>query len=113
VYCVRGFTRRGIPHTSNRASGNPRFQAAPGRSDRTAERYRAEISELLGFREATVADAEGLTEWLRDHAVADTRDICQLTALLKDCCRALRIQPPAPDRVERIVRGALSVYDAT
>jgi hypothetical protein len=72
-------------------------------TDRTAERHRAEIRELLGFREATVADAEGLTEWLRDHAVADTRDICQLTALLEDRCRALQIEPPAPDRVERIV----------
>jgi hypothetical protein len=81
-------------------------------TDRTAERHRAEIRELLGFREATVADADGVTEWLRDHAVADTRDICQLTALLEDRCRVLRIEPPAPDRVERIVRGALSAYDA-
>src|SRR5262249_51019322 len=80
-------------------------------TDRTAERHRAEIRELLGFREATVADAEALTEWLRDHAVADTRDIYQLTALLEDRCRELQIEPPAPDRAERAVRGALSAYD--
>lgn len=38
---------------------------------RTAERYRAEIRLRFGFREATVNDADMLTEWLRDHAVAD------------------------------------------
>jgi hypothetical protein len=80
-------------------------------TDRTVERHRAEIRELLGFREATVADAKALTEWLRDHAVADTRDIYQLTALLEDRCRELQIEPPAPDRAERVVRGALSAYD--
>jgi hypothetical protein len=42
-------------------------------TDRTAERHRAEIRTLLGFREATVSDGEVLTEWLRDHAVADNR----------------------------------------
>ena len=35
--------------------------------DRTAERHRAEIRSLLGFREATVVDGAALTEWLRDH----------------------------------------------
>jgi hypothetical protein len=43
-------------------------------SDRTVERHRAEIRTLLGFREATIADGEALTEWLRDHAVADSRN---------------------------------------
>jgi Domain of unknown function (DUF4158) len=32
--------------------------------DRTLKRHRAEIRALLGFREATVADGEALTEWL-------------------------------------------------
>jgi hypothetical protein len=52
-------------------------------TDRTAERHRAEIRTLLGFREATVADGEALTEWLRDHAVSDSRDIAELTSALE------------------------------
>lgn len=46
--------------------------------DRTLKRHRAEIRKLVGFREATVADGETLTEWLRDHAVADNRDMGHL-----------------------------------
>lgn len=35
---------------------------------RTCKRHRAEIRSLFGYREATVADAEMLSEWLRDQA---------------------------------------------
>ena len=66
---------------------------------------------LLGFREATVADAEELGAWLRDHAVAETRDHGRLTACLEERCRALRIEPPTPDRVGRIVRSAVRAYE--
>lgn len=38
---------------------------------RTAERLRAEIRVRFGFREATVADAELLTVWLRDHVAGE------------------------------------------
>jgi hypothetical protein len=38
---------------------------------RTAERLRAEIRVRFGFREATVVDAEMLTEWLRDHVAGE------------------------------------------
>ena len=44
-------------------------------SERTLKRHRAEIRPLLGFREATVADGVVLTAWLRDHAVAVSRDM--------------------------------------
>jgi TnpA family transposase len=80
-------------------------------TDRTAERHRAEIRTLLGFREATVADGEALTEWLRDHAVSDSRDIAELTSALEQQCWALKIEPPAADRIERIVRAALRAHD--
>jgi TnpA family transposase len=91
----------------------------PSTSDRTLERQRAEIRALLGFREATVADAEELGAWLRDHAVAETRDHAvaetrdhgRLTACLEERCRALRIEPPTPDRVGRIVRSAVRAYE--
>jgi len=37
---------------------------------RTGKRHRAEIRKIFGFREPTVADAEEMAAWLRDHAVA-------------------------------------------
>jgi TnpA family transposase len=80
-------------------------------SDRTLKRHRAEIRALLGFREATVADGEALTDWLRDHAVADSRDLAVLTVALEERCRTLMIEPPGADRIERIVRAALHAFD--
>ena len=83
----------------------------PDAADRTAERQRAEIRALLGFREAGVADAEALGAWLRDHAAARTRDLVELAADAEARCRALRIEPPTPDRIARIVRAAMRAYE--
>ncbi|MBV8595297.1 MAG: DUF4158 domain-containing protein [Candidatus Eremiobacteraeota bacterium] len=80
-------------------------------ADRTLERQRAEIRALFGFREATVADAASLGAWLRDHAVAQSRDRDRLTAELEARCRTLRIEPPTRERIARIVRGAVRAYE--
>jgi len=83
----------------------------PDAADRTLERQRAEIRALLGYREASVADAEALGAWLRDNAVARTRDLSDLAAEAEVRCRALRIEPPTPDRVARIIRAAVRAYE--
>jgi hypothetical protein len=83
----------------------------PDAADRTAARQRAEIRALLGFREAGVADAEALGAWLRNDAVARTRDPVELAADAEARCRALRIEPPTPDRIARIVRRVVRAYE--
>jgi len=80
-------------------------------SGRTAERRRAEIRALIGFREATVADAELLEGWLRDQVAAVGAVPDQLVALLGTRCRELSIEPPADDRIDRIVRAAIHAHD--
>ena len=80
-------------------------------SGRTAERRRAEIRALIGFREATVADAELLEGWLRDQVAAVGAAPDQLLALLRTRCRELSIEPPAADRIDRIVRAAIHAHD--
>jgi TnpA family transposase len=121
-FCARGrFPRAatevddGVVAALARALGVPvpRDGAAllPEVADRTAERQRAEIRALLGFREASVADAEALAAWLGDHVVGRTRDIAAVTAEAEARCRALRIEPPTPDRLERIVRAAVRAHD--
>ena len=75
---------------------------------RTAERVRAEIRVRFGFREATVADADLLTVWLRDHVVGEVGgEIAPMIERLEARCRELAIEPPTIDRVERIARTAL------
>lgn len=80
-------------------------------SDRTIERYRAEIRNLLGFREATIVDGKAFTDWLQEHAVSENRDLDQLTNILENHCQGLKIEPPTPDRIERIIRAAIHAYD--
>ena len=95
----------GVPASGSRAA------LLPDADNRTLKRQRAEIRALLGFREATVADAEDLGVWLRDTAVGQTRDIARLTAETEARCRTLHIEPPTPERVARIVRGAVRAHD--
>ena len=79
---------------------------------RTAERMRSEIRVRFGFREATVADADALTEWLRDHAAAEAGgEIEAMVERLEARCRELAIEPPTVERVERIARAALRAHE--
>lgn len=79
---------------------------------RTAERLRAEIRVRFGFREATVADGDMLTVWLRDHVAGEVGgDIEPMIERLEARCRELAIEPPTPDRAERIARSALRAHE--
>lgn len=81
-------------------------------SERTAERLRAEIRVRFGFREATVADADMLTVWLRDHVAGEAGgEIEPMIERLEARCRELTIEPPSPGRVERIARTALRAHE--
>jgi len=81
-------------------------------SDRTSERLRTEIRARFGFREATVADADMLEEWLQAHVAPNAGG--ELDAMLERLlahCKALRIEPPTPERAERIAKAALRAYE--
>jgi Domain of unknown function (DUF4158)/Tn3 transposase DDE domain len=84
---------------------------SPSLAGRTAERHRAEIRAWLGFREATVSDAELLEAWLRDQMPAVGAIPDKLVELLETRCRELSIESPAPDRIDRIVRAAIHAHD--
>jgi len=79
--------------------------------ERTAERNRSEIRALLGFREATVADAELLEDWLQNQVPVIGASIDQLVVSLKVRCREILIEPPTDDRIERITRAAIRTHD--
>jgi TnpA family transposase len=81
-------------------------------SGRTAERLRAEIRVRFGFREATIADADMLTVWLRDHVAGEVGgEIESMIERLETHCRELTVEPPTADRVDRIVRTALRAHE--
>ena len=74
---------------------------------RSIEYHRAEIRDYLGFRTATLQDAHDLVAWLLTQDVVYARRIDHVTAALYACCRALRLEPPTPDCVDRLVRSAM------
>ena len=81
-------------------------------AERTAKRLRTEIRTRFGFREFTVADADSLAAWLRDHAAPEAGgQIEPLIERLETRCRELAIEPPSVDRVERIVRTAIRAHE--
>ncbi len=78
---------------------------------RTIEYHRAQIRFLLGFREPTVADSTALTAWLDGQVGAQDRHPDRLKLALLEKYRTQKIEPPSPDRIERMVRSAVHTYD--
>lgn len=76
-------------------------------SGRTIERHRAEIRELLGLRETSLADQAEVTDWLVENVTQVERRPEQVRAELLSWCRLHRREPPSSGRINRIVRSAL------
>lgn len=73
---------------------------------RSIQRHRAQVRHLLGFREATIQDRQPLADWLVANVLPQTNEWEALKAALYERCRALRIEPPGPSRLERILHSA-------
>ena len=78
---------------------------------RAIKYHRSQIREHLGFREPTGRDTQRLAAWLRSSVLPEDRDLEHLKASVGERCRELRIEPPAPDRIDRLVRSALHAHE--
>jgi len=80
---------------------------------RTIEYHRAQIRAALGFREATLDDAEALGRWLDGQALAVERRPDRLLVAARKRCRSQHLEPPSPERLERLVRSVLRRHEDT
>lgn len=78
---------------------------------RTYMRHRSEVREFLGFRKATVADAKSLRNWLVENVLSQEAALERLQEIACQRFHALKIEPPSPGRVERLVRSAVRQYE--
>lgn len=78
---------------------------------RTIEYHRAQIRRLHDFREATVKDADALSQWLQEHILVKEREFEHLKVAIYQRCREMKIEPPSPERVDRIIRSAAREYE--
>lgn len=75
-------------------------------SGRTAERHRAELRELLGFRECTVTDQEAAVDWAVAEVTTAEQRPDQVRAELLGWLRRCGVEPPTPGRLDRMVASA-------
>jgi len=78
---------------------------------RSVKRHRAQIRAHLGFRTATARDADALVDWLVSQVLDQEQRPDRLRVLTVERFRALNIEPPTPDRMERLLRTALHAFE--
>jgi len=73
---------------------------------RTITNHRTQIREHFEFRDATSADAEEVTRWLVSTGQAAVPHLERLKAVVYARFRELRLLPPTPDRIDRLIHSA-------
>ncbi len=101
-----------LDYVANQLSTDPKNLKEYTWEGRTIARHRGLVRDYLGFREASVKDAEGLTAWLVETVLPSQRKMAALDEAIYDRCREEKLEPPTPDRIERIIRSALRTADA-
>jgi hypothetical protein len=74
---------------------------------RTRKQHRAAIRTFVGFRTFTAADVSTLETWLRQAILPSEQNPHHLLELALDWCHEHRLEPPTPQRLERLIRSAL------
>src|SRR5216683_1011123 len=80
-------------------------------SGSTIEYHRAQIREFHGFREVTVGDEAKLIVWLAADMCPVEMSRDRLRSALPARCREVKVEPPAPGQVERLLGAAESMFE--
>jgi TnpA family transposase len=78
---------------------------------RSVEYHRASIRAHLGFREATVADAEALETWLVEEPLNQEHRMDRLRETVLARCWKLHIEPPTQEQIRRLLRSAIQAHE--
>jgi Transposase and inactivated derivatives, TnpA family len=73
--------------------------------------HKQQIRDFFGFREPTNKDAYSLTEWLSRYVFFHDVDIDRLKDEAISRLRELCIELPTTERMDRLVRSAISIYE--
>ena len=78
---------------------------------RSMKRHRGEIRSFLGIRKASVKDAKQMVDWLINSVLASEVDLEHLKVVVEQQFLHLKIEPPTPGRIERLIKSALRTYE--
>jgi TnpA family transposase len=79
---------------------------------RAIKYHRAQIREFFGFREATAEDGEEIASWLLEEVLPREQEDVKLREVFHERCRALKIEPPTPGRMGRLISSATRRFEA-
>lgn len=79
--------------------------------NRQGQRHRRTIRDFLGFRPSTVTDLKQLSQWLCDNVLPFDPKARHGRDMAFDWCRRQRLEPPATDYLDRIIRSAVHSYE--
>ncbi len=80
-------------------------------SGRSFTYHRTQIRESFGFREDTVQDAQDITDWLCKNVLYHDQEFEHIKDMVYSRLRELKIVPPTPDRIYRLIRSAVSTFE--
>ena len=78
---------------------------------RQGQRHRRTIRVFLGFRPATGTDLKQLVQWLCTDALPLDPQARHGRDMAFDWCRTQRLEPPASDHLDRIIRSAVHGFE--
>jgi TnpA family transposase len=99
-----------VAHVARQVSVPPLAYLAYDWHGRSITYHRAQIRAFFGVREATVADADAVADWLVAYVPHNQR-LDALKEIAETRFRALHLEPPTTDRLDRLVRSALRTYE--
>jgi len=81
------------------------------KGSRTLTYQKAQIRKFFGYREPTNTDADNLTNWLSRFVFFHDGDLERLKEEANARLRELHIELPTTERIERIVKSSISIYE--
>ncbi len=79
---------------------------------RISRYHRSQIRQYFGFRSCGASELKTLFDWLVSEVLPHERDGENLTEIVEGRFIQLKIEPPTPSRIERIIRSALHTYES-
>jgi TnpA family transposase len=78
----------------------------------TIDRHRSQIRIFLGIRIGTVADANAVLTWLETQSQSlEEHNFDRLKEVMYERYKELKIEPPEPKRIERLIHSAIHSAD--
>lgn len=100
-----------VEYLAKQLSVSPQIYSDYQWDGRTINHHRERIRQRLGFRPYTASDWQPLMEWLCETVLPDHQDTEAVEEIVKNHLRAVRIEPPSPSQIQRLIHSAQNTYE--